>query len=92
MFGDRLQATAFELREREVARHCPHQHSRARRGFEQFDWVPVRIEQLNLLAARTHDNIASKAQAAILHGAAANTSAFVRGRSGFGGCAVIHAS
>jgi hypothetical protein len=34
---------------------------------EQFDRVPVWIEQLNLFAARTGDNIAPKLHAAVLH-------------------------
>jgi hypothetical protein len=32
------------------------------------NWVSVRIEQLDLLAARAHDNFASKVQAEVLHG------------------------
>jgi hypothetical protein len=39
----------------------------ARGGLEQFDWIPVWIEQLNLFAARAHDYIAPKLQAPILH-------------------------
>jgi hypothetical protein len=37
-------------------------------GSNNFDWVPVWIEQLNLLAAGAGDNIAAKLQAPVLHG------------------------
>jgi hypothetical protein len=46
---------------------CTQSDSRARGGLEQFDWIPVWIEQLNLFAARAHDYIAPKLQAPILH-------------------------
>jgi hypothetical protein len=35
--------------------------------FEQFDWIPVWIKQLDLLAARAYDNITPKLKAAIPH-------------------------
>jgi hypothetical protein len=34
---------------------------------EQFDWVPIWIEQLNLFSAGACDNIAPKVQATCFH-------------------------
>ena len=46
-----------------------HVSSLTRSGLEQFDRVSVRIEQLDLPAARARDDVASKAHPELLHGA-----------------------
>jgi len=45
----------------------PMDHSGTPGRFEQFDWVLVRIEQLNLFSARSTDDVTSEAEAAIFH-------------------------
>jgi hypothetical protein len=44
------------------------ERSRTWSWLEQFDGVAIRIEQLNLPAARSGDNIAPKVQATFFHG------------------------